>query len=748
MAVPEPSGFHVPFNLSGCTMSYRFWFHSSGPGLRSFQSSRTMRVTIGGVATALGALSLTGSLSGAPPRSGEVASLPSVDPAYKTACASCHGPALGGGFGPPLRSRNFAAKWSGKGEAALAAYIRQSMPPGAPGTLPADAYPRIAGSIFRANGLKSAQGTPSKAAAAGAPVKAAPVASSNEAGGLLPAETNFDAVYEESQARRQRQAQALTPVTSTMLLQPPEGDWLQWRRTYDGFGYSPLKEITAGNARDLEVAWSLALQPGTNGLIPLAHDGVLFVNSSGTVLAIDALSGDILWTFSRPASTPAMGPPMTQARGMALYDRYLLVPTIDNHLIALDIRTGKVAWDHVIDSTNGTLRMTGAPMVARDKVILGMSGCAGTGEPKGCFVVALNAANGAEAWRFRTIAQPGEPGGDSWNGAPPEKRFGASLWSGGTYDAVNNLLLFGTGQTYHITPLMAPRPAAGVTNNALYTDTTLALDPDTGKLVWHYQHMARDVWDMDWGFERQIMDIDLPSGRQRIVVTMGKLGILDALDARTGAYLFSYDMGFQNLVTSIDPRTGQKITDPALEPRNGEPIRVCPHATGVRNFPSTSYDPQAGRLYVPFVNSCMNLIWEKGAEFDITGALAAPEGGDRNFGGLAAIDLRTRSSSWSMRQRAPSSSSALATAGNVVFHGARDRVFRATDSRTGETLWQLALDGVASSTPISFAAGGVQYVAVVTGGGSPNEATVRALTPEIEPAGSGVRLWLFKLRGS
>lgn len=688
---------------------------------------------------------LTSGLMGAPNHAVDAAAQPKPDPDYQKMCASCHGTTLRGGFGPALRGRGFTAKWIAAGEGALTAYIRANMPPGSPGTLAAATYPRLASHIFTVNGLKAVASAKTAAGVEPEAPKAPPAASSNEAGGLLPPEANYDAPYHAAQERRAQRLAALTPVTSAMLSQPSDGDWLQWRRTYDGFGHSPLKRINTANVGAMRVAWSLALQPGTNGIIPIAHDGVLFANSSGTVSAIDGASGEVLWTFSRPASTPTMGPPMTQARGMALYDRFLFVPTIDNHLIALDVRTGKVAWDHIIDSTTGTLRMTGAPMVVAEKVILGLSGCAGTGEPKGCFVAALDARTGAERWRFHTIAQPGESGGDSWNGAPSQERFGASLWSGGTYDAVNNLLLLGTGQTYHITPLMVPSPQPGTSNNALYTDSTLALDPGTGKLVWYYQHMARDVWDMDWGFERQVIDLDLPSGRRRVVVTMGKLGILDVLDAKTGDYLFSYDMGFQNLVRSINPRTGRKITDPALEPRNGEPVHICPHATGVRNFPSTSYDPDARLLYVPFVRSCMNLIWEKGADFDITGSLKAPEGNDRDFGGLAAIDIGRRREAWSVRQRAPSSSSALATAGGLVFYGARDRIFRADDSRTGANLWQLMLDGVPSATPISFEAGGAQYVAVVTGGGSPNEATVRSLTPEIETPGVGVRLWVFKL---
>ena len=647
---------------------------------------------------------------------------------YKANCAACHGISMAGSLGPPLSGTAFAAKWSAAGEPALAAFIRQNMPPSNPGQLSPDDYTQLAALIMQRNAVR-----PDLASA-----------NTNEGGGYLPAAPNEDAVYQAAMDQRQQRLNRLTPVTDAMLLHPSPDDWLQWRRTYDGYGFSPLTAINKKSVQAMRVAWALALPPGTNGIIPLAHEGVLFVNGSGTVLAIDAATGDTLWTFNRPATASAAGTPVSQPRGMALFEQTLFVPTIDNHMIALDIKSGKVLWDHLMDASKGTLRVTGAPLVLHDKIIVGFSGCAGTSEPHGCFVAALDTHSGQELWRFYTIPRPGEPGSNTWNGASPDQIFGASLWSGGTYDPVNNLLFFGTGQTYHISVLMTDSHKAGVTNSALYTDTTLALNPDTGKLAWYYQHMARDVWDLDWAFERQIVDLPTKIGTHRVVMTMGKLGILDVLDARTGKYLFSYDMGYQTLVKSIDAKTGRKITDPNLEPRNLQPITVCPHATGVRNWPSTSYDAAAGILYVPFANSCMDLIWNKGADFDIAGITRPPEGGDRNFGGLAAIDLRQRKSVWTKRQRAPSSASALATAGGLVFYGGRDRVFRAADAESGNTLWQLKLDGVPSSTPITFMADGIQYVAVATGGGSPNEAAIRTLTPELTTPGAGVRLWLFQ----
>ncbi len=345
------------------------------------------------------------------------------------------------------------------------------------------------------------------------------------------------------------------------------------------------------------MAWSLALPAGSNAITPLVHDGVLFINSSGTVLAVDVNTGDTLWSFERPAAAPPMGPPISQPRSLAIFGNYLYVPTNDNHMIALDIHTGKVAWDHLITGMRKTMRLSGGPTVAGGKIIQGMSGCGGTGEPGGCFITALDAATGRGKFGVsRRSPDRGEPGGDTWNGAPFSNAIGASVWSAGTYDPEGHLVYFGTGQTYHIATLMLPDPRRRIANAGLYTDTTLALNPETGKLVWYYQHMARDVWDMDWPFERMITFLPIDGKPRKVVMTMGKLGILDVLDAATGQYIFSHDIGMQNLVTAIDPVSGWKTTDASLEPDPEQSKAICPFAIGVRNWPATSYDPVAGSV--------------------------------------------------------------------------------------------------------------------------------------------------------
>ena len=203
----------------------------------------------------------------------------------------------------------------------------------------------------------------------------------------------------------------------------------------------------------------------------------------------------------------------------------------------------------------------------------------------------LDAETGRIAWRVNTIAQPGEPGGESWNGIPIEKRSGASVWTTGSYEPATGLAFFGTGNTYDTGPLLPPSSRPGVTNDALYTNTTLAIDPETGKIVWHFQHHRRELWDLDWAFERQIVELPVRGQMRKVVVTAGKIGIYDAVEAATGRFVFSIDLGLQNIVTGIDPETGEKEIDASRIPDDRSVKLVCPHGAGVKNYPPASYNP-------------------------------------------------------------------------------------------------------------------------------------------------------------
>jgi len=648
-------------------------------------------------------------------------------PAYMDNCASCHGKTLSGGFAPPLKGDAFKAKWSAQGGNALHDYIAKTMPPANPGGLAPALYEQVTGDIKAINHITGR--------------------AASEGGGVASEVKNQDAQYREIMAKRASALAALTPVNDDMLRSPPTQDWLSYRRSDDGQGFSPLTQINSGNVASLAMAWSLTLPASTNEITPLVHDGVMFLNSHGSILAIDVESSDILWKYVRASDVRQLGPPITQPRGLAIYQDRLFVPTVDNHVLALDIRTGKVVWDHTVSGMYDWMRFSSGPIIVHGKVIQGATGCWGTGAGGKCFVIALDAASGAEVWRFHTIPNVGEPGGDTWNNAPYEKRSGAGVWSPGTYDPESNLVYFGTGQTYHIAALLLPKSKPSPASAGLYTDSTLALNPDTGQLVWHYQHMARDVWDLDWAFERILATVVIDSRPRRVVMTIGKIGILDVLDAKTGTYLFSQDLGFQNLVTAINPKTGWKVTNPAMEPDPNQPKFLCPFAAGVRNWPATSYDAEKHLLFVGTGDSCMNINWSLGEDFDISYNARPRPDGDGNTGSVMALNLVTRKVEWTQRRRAPEASATLSTAGGIVFEGSRDRVFRASDSASGAVLWQARLDNVPSSAPITFAANGVQYVAVTTGGGNPNDAIRAYMTPEEDPLPTATTLWVFKIGG-
>jgi alcohol dehydrogenase (cytochrome c) len=396
--------------------------------------------------------------------------------------------------------------------------------------------------------------------------------------------------------------------------------------------------------------------------------------------------------------------------------------------------------------------LNSAPIIAKGMVIAGVS--LGVGYPGGCFIVGLDADSGKERWRFHTIARPGQPGGESWNGAPLEERFGGGVWTVGSYDPDLDLVYFGIGNTYDTATLLEPRAGArGVSaNDALYTDSTVALRPETGTLVWYYQHQKRDVWDLDWVFEQSLISLPIDAHPRKLVVTGGKTAIFDAMDAATGAFVFSADFGLQNVVTAVDAVTGEKRINPAVQPQAGQAKLLCPNSIGARNWMATALNPQTKVLYVPLLENCADYTYaprdaaqtaKGGLDMHFTARPRADS--DGNFGRIAALDLQTRKILWTHRQRMPLASAALATAGGVLFAGDADRYFAAYDQSSGKVLWRTRLNAPAESFPVTFAANGRQYVAVVAGSGSPMGAASRAFVPEVTAPAAGVTLVVFEL---
>jgi len=680
--------------------------------------------------------------------------------AYGAECASCHGGGLDDGqFAPPLKGAAFVAKWGGQGPAALLDYIQSKMPPAGPGSLGAATYGAINAYILQANGAAAGQAGAAVASAAAAPAPPAAQQPPADAISDLGA-PGRDATYREAMAKRTAKLEAMSPVTDAMLRSPPPGDWLMWRRTFDSSGHSPLNQIAKRNVGQLRAVWSLTIPTSQNEISPVVHDGVMFLESATTVQAIDAVTGDPLWQYVRKAPDNLTSGRTTRVKGFALYEDKLIVPTPDGHVVALEAKSGKVLWDHEVvtdyqagltgEARGATLQLDGGPIVVNGKVILGVS--LGISVAKGgCFIVALDSGTGNEVWRFMTVDQR-PPGQDSWNGAPVQERFGGGVWTAGSYDPELNLVYFGAGNTYSAGTLLLPKPQKGASNDALYTDATLALNPDTGKLVWHYQHMNRDVWDMDWVFEQTLATVPVNGKPRRLVVTGGKIAMFDAVDAATGEYVFTKDIGLQNLVTAVDPKTGKKTTNPALEPESGKAKFLCPYSTGFRNWPATSFNPRTKILYVPLMETCGDYTYTARPPEEVaTGGLdmrfvrRPVPNHDGNAGRIEAINLETKQVVWSMRQRSPLSSSMLSTDGGLVFNASLDRRFSAYDETTGKVLWQTRLQAPASSSPISYSVNGKQYVAVVTGSGNAVDTTARILAPEINSPPGGGAVVVFAL---
>ena len=503
-----------------------------------------------------------------------------------------------------------------------------------------------------------------------------------------------------------------SPVTDEVLQNPPDSDWLTWRRTYNNLGFSNLDQINRETVSNLQLAWHQPVTPGNNMPTPLVHDGIMFLYSAGdVVLALDATNGEMLWRYSHNGNAVT-----SHKFGIALHENKVLVPTSDLHMVALNAQSGEVIWDHAIEIGDNTgYQLRSAPTVAGGQVIQGM---AASFVPGGGFIIAIDLETGRETWRFNTLARPGEPGGNTWNDIPLEERQGGSVWNTGAYDSQLDLLFYGVSPTYNTGPLLYPLGVEGVSNDALYTNATLALRPDTGELVWYYQHVANDQFDLDWIFERSIVELEIDGEMKKVIVTAGKPGLFDALDAATGQYLFSVDPGLQNLFSAINPVTGEKIANPNVFPDAEEIRTVCPFYQGGRNWHASSVNNETGILFVPMFEVCMDTL------LDGTGTLLSSglgtetvpvPGTDGNYGRLQAIDLKNRKLAWQYRQEVVPASASLATAGDLVFLGYLDHGFKAFDQQTGDVLWETQLDAIPAAFPITYSVNGKQYIAMVAG---------------------------------
>jgi alcohol dehydrogenase (cytochrome c) len=672
---------------------------------------------------------------------------------YVMYCAACHaGDMTGGPSGKPLKGRVFSGTWSSRNMQDMFKYLSEKMPPGRTGELTPANYASLIAFMMSENGLKAGATPFPTDLAAMRRMRMPGTGRGRDLGGGLALEIPIPKWPEPANP-----AAKLTNVTDAMLSNPPPGDWLLWRRTLDGLGFSPLHQIDKRNVRNLKLAWTYTLPPGPNASTSLVHDGVIFVAGSGDVVhALDAATGEFLWRYTNPGRPSAAAAMVGGVkRNMALYEDKLFIATSDNHVVALNAKTGERIWQSPTPSP-----MSGGPLVVDGVVIQGLMRPEGLGGPKpplppgscgmGGRILGMDAATGKLLWTFNSVPQPGEFGENSWNELPCANRAGGAVWTTGYYDPDLKLIFIGTGNTYDTGPLLKPVTKPGLSADALFTNTTLALDPKTGKRVWHFQHVPGEQWDLDWAFERMIVPLKGIGGSGKAVVTMGKPGILDAMEASTGKYLFSLDPGLQNIIKSIDPVTGRKTYDPDKIPGRESKI-ICPQVSGGRNWNPSSYNPGSGLLYVPIVEACMVMAPAQPGEFAVLTSgvsykTAPRPDSDGKIGRLQAFDLKSRKVLWSARQRAPITTGVLATAGGVLFAGSLDREFAAFDDANGKQLWRTRLADVPSGAPISFTANGKQYVAISTGYGTLLSTMFPSLVPEIAtPTTASSAIYVFEV---
>jgi PQQ-dependent dehydrogenase (methanol/ethanol family) len=554
----------------------------------------------------------------------------------------------------------------------------------------------------------------------------------------------------------------LTPVSDATLLNPPDQDWLMWRRTLDSWGYSPLKQVDSTNVQQLQLVWTRGLEPGPQEGTPLVHDGVLFFpNPRDIVQALDAASGDLLWEHRRQLPMDLdkyINAPFIN-RNLAIHGHLIIDTSADGYVYALDARNGKEVWNtKVIDYTTGVHQTTG-PIVADGKVFTGR-GCEPlpTANSDACVIVAHDAATGRELWRTRTIPGPGEPGNDSWGDVPFAERKHVGAWMAPSYDPELKLIYIGTSVT-------APAPKfllGGNDKQHLYHNCTLALDARTGKIVWYYQHVV-DHWDLDHTFERILIDTEVapakesvvwinptikPGEKHKIITGIpGKTGIVYTLDRRTGKFLWATPTVLQNVVSKIDGRTGAVTVNPEVVfSAKGDEATVCPSIHGGRNWPAGAYSPLTGLMYFPLQNTCTRYaVTIASRKEPATYGLRANNEiapGTQNVGTIYAISASTGKREWKFEQRA-ALLSLLTTGGDLLFGGDGAGRFRALDQRSGKVLWQTNLGSQVTGFPITYSVRGRQYVAVSVGQ-AVNTAGYLLLTPEIHPSNNN-NIYVFAL---
>jgi alcohol dehydrogenase (cytochrome c) len=545
-----------------------------------------------------------------------------------------------------------------------------------------------------------------------------------------------------------------SPVTTDRLKNPEPGNWMHYRRTYDGQGYSPLDQINTSNVKSLTPVWTFS-----TGVVegheapPIINNGVMFVATpSGQVIALNAKTGDEYWRYKRQLPDDLFQLHPTN-RGVGLWQDKVYLATTDDHLVALDAKTGKVVWDTKVQDYKKGQYLTLMPLIVDGKVIVGGSG--GEFGVRG-YVVAFDADTGKELWRTFTIPGPGEPGHETWTG-DDWKSGGAPAWMTGTYDTETRTIYWGTGNA-------APWPGETHPGDNLYSTSVLALDPDSGKMKSHFQYHQNDSWDWDEVEAPMLVDLQRDGRSIKSLIHPGRDAIFWVLERKEEGikYVAGWPFVYTDVWKGIEP-SGRPIVDPAHKPGIGKRVEFCPSLWGGKDWPSAAYSQKTGLVYVPAnENFCGGFTGEKvplvagqlwlGTKPEDIGLTPRP--GATHFGELQAWDPATGKKAWS--HNFPKShlfGSVTATAGDLVLvGGTNDRMFRAFHAKTGELLWEQKTNSGIMGMPIAYEVDGTQYIAVQSGWGVDAQRIQDALATDGKVPGlennvpQGGVVWVFAVK--
>jgi len=516
------------------------------------------------------------------------------------------------------------------------------------------------------------------------------------------------------------QVKNYSPVTQERLTNPEPQNWLMYRRTYDGQGYSPLDQINAGNVKNLTPVWTLS-----TGVIeghqapPIVNNGVMFITTpQAQVIAVDAKTGDVVWRYKRelPEDLTQLHP---TNRGVGMLDDMLYVANVDGYLVALDAKTGEEKWaKEVMDYRKGYY-MTLAPLVAKGKVMVGGSG--GEYGIRG-FIAGYDAKTGEESWRTYTVPGPDEPGHETWEG-DTWKTGGGSVWITGTYDPQLNLAYWGVGNA-------APWMGDARPGDNLYTSSVMALEPETGKMKAFHQYHWNDSWDWDEVDAPILMDVEKDGRTVKGLVHPGRNGYLWLLERKADSIDFVSGIPYvrQDVFKSLDPKTGRPTYNEDRKPHLNAKVAFCPSLWGGKDWPPAAYSPKTKLIYIPAnENLCGELTGKKvpyvpgqlflGAGLEDIGLTVHPN--SDHIGELQAWDVGSGKKVWSHNfEKSQLWGPVLATAGDLVFMGGtNDRNFRAFDAKSGQVLWEQRTNSGVTGVPVSYEVDGTQYIAVQSGWG-------------------------------